>query len=182
MEHNGPSTLPCRTPIVTWTLVTSLPRLFRICSTCLRGLPPIPLTALSTLRHLRPLPTDDPSEWCQKLSPSRDKKPARRQLRRLAWWFELVNLSNTFPGWLLHLACFFQGASQIGMVGMQPSASCYLQVDDTMPLPTASVHGEQWMACASCIQPCLSATAPRCPNFISINRTSTPNAWTSLST
>ena len=30
MKHNGPSTLPCRTPIVTWTLVTGLPRLFRM--------------------------------------------------------------------------------------------------------------------------------------------------------
>ena len=35
----------------------------------LRGLPPAHLTALSTSRHLRLLPTVDPSGWCRMLSP-----------------------------------------------------------------------------------------------------------------
>ena len=30
MKHNGPWTLPCRTPIVTWTLATNIPKLFRM--------------------------------------------------------------------------------------------------------------------------------------------------------
>ena len=55
----------------------------------------IPSEAISNDEALRPLPTDDPSEWCHMPSPSQTKL-ARRQLRRLAWWFELMNLSNTF--------------------------------------------------------------------------------------
>ena len=100
MTHNGPSTLPCRTPIV-----KTVSNAARACVACLQY--HFNFAASDTAAHRRSLGMA-PNAFSKS-----NKKNAKRQLRRLAWWFELVNLSNTFSRMAI--------ASRVLLPGSEPN-------------------------------------------------------------
>ena len=129
-ETQRPSTLPCCTLNVTWTLVTGLPRLFRmmlhvpLCPAFSTTDNPFSFAASETAAHGR-------SNAFSKSNKNLRGDSCGDMLGGSSW-----SISRTrFRVWLLHLACSSQGANQIGM-GLQ-----LLQRN---------------MACGRCLCPCCS--------------------------